>query len=147
MKVIFRETVQGVAKAFEIKKVSDGYARNFLFPNKLAFVIPSNEADQLIKKAQQHEAHLELVAKEKESALHTLHNKTVTLSAPANETGVLFGGVSEKEIARSVLEQLYVRVPESAIILDKPVKHVGDHTVHVRFGTQSNSFTLRVTNN
>lgn len=144
MKVIFREDVAGVAKAFEMKNISPGYARNFLFPRKLAFAVPSNEADQLIKKAEQHTARLATQHKEQSAALSTLHNKMVMLKAPGNDSGVLFGGVSEKVILAALKEQHGVVLPVGSLKLDAPIKRVGEHSVRAELGGNAATFFLRV---
>ncbi|HLR79585.1 MAG TPA: 50S ribosomal protein L9 [Bacillota bacterium] len=128
MKVIFIEDVKGKGKKGEVKKVSLGYARNYLFKNKLAIeATPGNLKalkKQQEKKQQKKEAQKEEAVKLKEA----LSKLTVEIKAKAGEGGRLFGSITNKQIADVLKKEHGYKIDRRKIELDQPIRSLG-HTV------------------
>src|SRR5690625_3147898 len=128
MKVIFIEDVKGKGKKGEVKKVSLGYARNYLFKNKLAIeATPGNLKalkKQQEKKQQKKEAQKEEAVKLKEA----LSKLTVEIKAKAGEGGRLFGSITNKQIADVLKKEHGYKIDRRKIELDQPIRALG-HTI------------------
>jgi len=144
MKIIFLKDVSGAGKKWDVKNVSDGYARNLLIPKGLAEEATEARINALLvrKKAinQKHEVDLNILHKN----LDSLAGKTVTITAPANEKGHLFKGVHQKEIADALKKELRVEIDPEMIKLEQALKAVGNTEVPVEAGTKKVTFTLAV---
>lgn len=135
MKVILIEDVKAQGKKGQIVDVSDGYARNFLFPKKLA--IEANKANvtelESRKAAQAYKEAQELEAAKKLGAL--LSGKTVKLCQKAGSGDKLFGSITGKEIADAIEKQFGEAVDKKKIVIPSPIKTVGEHQVELRLHT------------
>ena len=131
MKVIFLKDVKGVGKKGELKELNDGYARNFLIRNGLG-VLATEGAIQKLRKEQQekNEAHERTLQSLKQIA-HSLQNLKLHFSLKAGEKGELFGSVTAKDIER---EMIPYGVEHARVLLDSPIKSIGEHTVSVDVG-------------
>lgn len=132
MKVILKEDIKGVGKKNEIINASDGYARNFLFPKKLA--VPADAENMNIlnaKKASElHKKNLE-----KEQALRIqerMKTLVVKVKTKAGENGKTFGSITSKEIAENLEEQYKIKIDKKKIILTEPIKSLGNYIVTIR---------------
>lgn len=115
MKVILNEDVKGTGKKGELCTVSDGYARNFLFPRKLAVEANAQAMNEYNLKAEAaafHEAESEAAA---QATAKKLKDKTVKITAKSGSGGRLFGAVTSKEISAAVLEQLGEKIDKKKI--------------------------------
>jgi large subunit ribosomal protein L9 len=131
MKVIFLKDVRGLARVGEVKNVADGYAANMLFPRKLAE--PATE-EKVKKLEAQKQAAAEAVKKEEEvldKKILLLKGKTVSLSVKATEKGGLFKSITSKDIAKAILGEHALQIPEDSIAFD-PIKTTGEHAVGLR---------------
>ncbi len=132
MKVILTKDVPGIGRAGDVKQVSDGYARNFLLPKRLA--LPATV--EMLAKIQKEEAeHQAKVSKEHERFLkfkNKIHNKAIVIKAKANKNS-LFAAIREKEIAQKINDSLGVEVSSELIFLKNPVKNLGSHDIEIRF--------------
>jgi large subunit ribosomal protein L9 len=142
MKVILLQDVKGQGKAGQIKEVSEGYARNFLFPKGLAKEANAANLNALqakkesdLKKAQQ-----QLEEAKKLAAI--LDETTVTIRTKVGEGGKIFGAITAKQIAEA-LEKLNLTVDKRKIHLDEPIRALGTTVVTVKVH-QDVSATLRV---
>ena len=145
MKVILLQDVAGQGKKGALVDVSDGYARNFLFPRKLAQVATP---DALNAYKLQEQAKVDKLAREKQFAKNlssALSSVTVTIKAKAGTGGRLFGSVTSKEIADAVQSQAGVEINKSKIVLDEPLRHCGSYSVKIKLGhEQSGQITVVV---
>ena len=132
MKVILLADVKSVGKRDDIVNVSDGYARNMLFPKKLAVeATPKNMKDIQLKK--QNEARIaETQLKEAEAFAKELGEKTVTVGIKVGAGGKTFGSVSTKEIADAAKEQLGIELDRKKMVLASPLRELGETSVAVR---------------
>lgn len=132
MKVILLQDVKGSGKKDQILEVSDGFARNFLLPRKLAREATA-EALNAIEKAKQAVQHREDVKKEEaERKARELKGKLVTVKAKAGEGGRLYGSVTVAEIADALKQQHGVEIDRRKIELEEPVRTAGQTTFNVR---------------
>ena len=132
MKVILLEDVKSLGKKGEIVDVSDGYARNFIIPKKKGVEATSANLNTLKlqkaneeKIAQENLEHAQALAKE-------LADATVQIRIRVGEGGKLFGSISSKEIAAAFKEQHDLDVDKKKIVLDEPIKELGEHTVKIK---------------
>ena len=142
MKVLLGQDVKGTGKKGEIVEVSDGYARNFLLPRKLATPADAAavNAANIQKSAAQHRKFTAGV-KARENAA-ALEGKRVTIHAKVGENGKLFGAITGKEIAAALKEQLGVEVDRKKIAVD-PIKTTGEYIAKLSL-FENVSTTLRV---
>lgn len=131
MKVILNEDVKGKGKKGDIVNVSDGYARNFLFPKKLAKEATAENlnAVKIAKEAQKHKKDVE-----KQSAATTaqqIKGLTVTVLAKTGESGRLFGAITAKEVAASLKEEHGIDIDKRKFVMDH-IKETGEYTVQVK---------------
>ena len=125
MKVILLDNIKGVGKKDEIINASDGYARNFLFPKKLA-VEANNENMSKLKAKKQSEQYKKDVNKENaEKIAKKLDNITLTIKVKAGENGKIFGGVTSKEISEELKKQYKIDIDKKKIILNENIKNLG----------------------
>jgi len=134
MKVIFLEDVKGKGKKGELKEVSDGYARNFLLPKKLAI---EATADNLNTFKMQEKAKAAQNAKEKAEANENakkLESIVVKIPAKAGSNGKLFGAVTSKEISDALAKQHGMNIEKNKIVLPENIKTYGAFDVKCKFG-------------
>lgn len=134
MKVIFLEDVKGKGKKGELKDVSDGYARNFLLPKKLA---KEATADNLNTFKMQEKAKAAQIAKEKAEANENakkLESIVVKIPAKAGSNGKLFGAVTSKEISEALAKQHGMNIEKNKIVLAENIKTYGAFDVKCKFG-------------
>lgn len=127
MKVLLLQDVKGTGKKGEVVNVSDGYARNFLLPRKLADPADAQaiNAANIQKSAAQHRKFTAGV-KAREQA-KALDGQTVRVKARVGENGKMFGTVSGKEIAAALQEQKGIEIDRKKISVD-PIRALGEYT-------------------
>ncbi len=143
MKVILLQDVSRIGQRFAIKEVPDGHALNKLIPQGLAkLATPEN-----LKRAklEQSKAEAKRVAGDVvfAEALDVLGDCTITLEVEANQQGHLFKAVSADDIVTAVKEE-GVTLSQNQVLIEKPIKELGEHTVTIRSGKQSGSIELEV---
>ena len=131
MKVVLLQDVKGKGKKGELCNVSDGYARNFLFPKKLA-VEADNTALNELKNREESAAHhkKEEIAAAKETAAK-LDGKTVSITAKAGAGGKLFGSVTSKEIAAEIKAKLGIEIDRKKMNV-ADIKNFGEYTAEIK---------------
>lgn len=132
MDVLLCEDVENLGWYGDIVKVSDGYARNYLIPHRLA-IAPSESkvkamAEEKTKRAQQRQVVIENFKK----AADAVEGAEAVLAAKANEQGHLFGSITEKEIAENLRGQGF-QVEDKFVQLDGHIKEVGERSVKLKF--------------
>ena len=134
MKVILQQDVKGQGKKGDLINVSDGYARNYLFPRKLATLATESNMAEL---RQREKVQRERAAREKalaKEAAEKLASAVVTVRARGGEGGKLFGSVTTKEIAEALAEQTGIQVDKRNIEQEEPIKAFGSYEMKCRFG-------------
>ena len=133
MKVILLQDVKGKGKKGQMLEVSDGYARNFMLPKKLAI---EATPDAINTMRMNDKATQERIAREKAEALATskkLREMTVTVTAKGGGNGRLFGSVTNAEIADALAKQ-GVKLDKRKIVLTETIKNVGTYTATCKLG-------------
>lgn len=132
MKVLLLNDVKGQGKKGDVLNVSDGYARNFLFPKKLACEVDAAVLNDLKNKE---EARKRREALEKQAAVDTakkFESVVVKIYATAGADNKFFGSVTNKEIAEELMKQFNIDVDKRKIVVNEPIKTFGTHTVDVK---------------
>ena len=134
MKVIFLQDVKGKGKKGQMAEISDGYARNYLLPKKLAM---EATADAINTMRMNDKAAAEKAAKERAEAVETskkLREMTVVVTAKGGGAGKLFGSVTSQEIADALKAKSGIVIDKRKIVLSDPIKTVGTNTVQCKLG-------------
>ena len=133
MKVILLQDVKGKGKKGQMIEVSDGYARNFMLPKKLAI---EATPDAINTMRMNDKATQERIAREKAAALEVskqLRGMTLTVTAKGGGAGRLFGAVTNAEIA-AALEKQGIKLDKRKIVLNETIKNVGTYTATCKLG-------------
>lgn len=139
MKVILTQDVRGQGKRGQMIEVSDGYARNFLLPRKLA---QEATADNINTMRMNDKATQERQAKERAEALelrNRMKDMTVVVTAKGGGAGRLFGSVTNTEVSEALAKQAGVQLDKRKFVLDEPIKSVGVYTVKCKLGYEINA--------
>lgn len=134
MKVIFQQDVRGQGKKGEMKEVSNGYARNYLFPRNLAVAATADNLNAMRLKEQAKAAQ---EAKERAAAQENakkLEQVEVKVFAKAGSNGRLFGSVTSKEIAEALEAQHGIVIEKNKIVQPEPIKTFGKYDIKCKFG-------------
>ena len=134
MKVILLQDVKGKGKKGQMIEVSDGYARNFMLPRKVAI---EATADAVNTMRMNDKATQERIAREKAEAMDTskkLRELTVVVKAKGGGAGRLFGSITNQEIAESLKNQTGIVLDKRKIVISDPIKNVGTYTVTCKLG-------------
>jgi len=135
MKVIFLKDIPG-AKRNQVKEVANGYALNYLFPQKLAIAATREKIAALENRADKKEDNTKKVSNETKKLLKIIKNLKIKLEAKANEEGHLFGGVSADDIYKILKEKHNLNKKKNAIELSQHLKKIGNHQVSVKIDNQ-----------
>ena len=138
MKVILLQDVKGKGKKGQMIEVSDGYARNFMLPKKMAI---EATPDAINTKNMNDKATAERIAKEKAAALdlsNKLRAMTLTVTAKGGGQGRLFGAVTNAEIA-AALDKQGIKLDKRKIVMAENIKNVGTYTVTCKLGYEINA--------
>ena len=132
MKVILLENVKSLGKKGEVVNASDGYARNMLFPKKLAVeATPANMKSLAAKKKSEEKIAAQNLQAAKEMAAD-LAKKEITVAIKVGAGGKAFGSVSTKEIADAAKQLLGLELDKKKMLLENPIRELGTHTVQIR---------------
>jgi large subunit ribosomal protein L9 len=144
MKVILTQDVPSLGKHGEVVNVSEGYARNYLFPRGLAIAADKGAMKNVQLRQKQEAMRAEKAAQEARQIADVLRGKTVTVKAHAGKgTTKLFGAVTSQHIADSIAQQYHVKVDKRKIGLAEPIKSLGEYEVTLHLHHDVN-LTLKV---
>ena len=131
MKVVLLQDVRNVGKRDDIITVSDGYARNFLFPQKLAAEETPGALKEIARKRAAQDAREAERRAEAEAKAALLKNKVITLSVKCGEKGRLYGSVTAAEVAEALEKQHGIQADKRKIDLGEPIREVGVRDISV----------------
>lgn len=134
MKVILLQDVKGKGKKGQLLEVSDGYARNFMLPRKIAIEATPDAVNTM---KMNDKATQERIAREKAEAMEiskTLRGLTVVVKAKGGGAGRLFGSITNQEIADSLKAQGGIELDKRKIVISDTIKTVGTYTVTCKLG-------------
>lgn len=132
MKVILTQDIKGVGKKDEIINANDGYARNFLFPKKLA--VEANNQNMSLLQGRKDKANYQK-EQDKDNAnqiKEKLAKIMLTIKVKAGENGKIFGSITSKEIASELSKQENITIDKKKINLKEPIKELGMFTIDVK---------------
>ena len=132
MKVVLLKDVKNIGKRDEIVTVSDGYARNFLFPQKLAVEAKAGTLKEIEKKRAAQDAREAEALAEAKAKADALRGKVINLKIKCGSQGRLYGSVTAAEVAEALEKQHGVAVDRRKIELGDPIKEVGDREISIR---------------
>ncbi len=132
MKVILLDNIKGVGKKDEVINASDGYARNFLFPKKLAVEANSENMSKLNNKKEANNYRKDLEKQAAEETAKKLKGILLKINVKAGENGKIFGGVTAKEISDTLKAQANIEVDKKKIELKEQIKTLGTFSVNVK---------------
>lgn len=134
MKVIFNVDVRGQGKKGEMKEVSDGYARNYLLPRKLATEATADNINALKLKEKAKAAQMAKEKAQAEENAKKLSGVQVIIRAKAGSGGKLLGAVTSQEISKALKEQFDIDIEKNKIVQADPIKTFGAFTVKAKLG-------------
>ena len=134
MKVILNQDVKGQGKKGQLVEVSDGYARNFLLPRKLAVEANADNVNKMKLEEKAKKAREAAEKAESEAIAEQLKGCTVKIYAKSGSGGRLFGAVTSKEIAECLKAQYGLDVAKSKIVQEEPIKSFGTYDLKCKLG-------------
>ena len=134
MKVILQQDVKGQGKKGQLLEVSEGYARNFLLPRKLAIPATPDAINTMNLKEKARKAEEARQKAEAQETAEKLKECQVRLRAKAGNGGRLFGAVTTKELSEALSEQYQIDIPKQKLVLDEPIKSFGAFQVKAKLG-------------
>ena len=144
MEILLLEDINGVGKRNDLLVVGDGFALNFLLPNRKALVatptVRKRYADQIKRRAEEKENEKKL----QQDAAAVLAGKAVVIAHKVAKGGKLYEKVSEEQIVVALREQHQFTATPAAILIDEPIKALGKHQVQLKIGEGSLSLTVEV---
>ena len=143
MKVVLKQDVKSIGKKDGMYEVSDGYARNFLFPRKLAVLATAENINTMKMQEKAKKAQEAAEKAEAEATAARLKELTVKVVAKGGNGGRLFGAVTSKEIADALQAQHGITIPKTKIVQDEPIKAFGTYELKVKLGYEVTG-TLKV---
>ncbi len=147
MKVILLCDVKGQGKKDQIINVSDGYARNFLFPQKKAIPADAKATSELKSKEESKQYKISEERKAAQALAEKIKNATVEIKMEHGQDGRLYGSVTAKDIAEKLKEILGVDIDKRKISLGDPIKAYGNYSIDIKLYTDvCATFTVKVCN-
>ena len=134
MKVILQQDVKGQGKRGQLVNVSDGYARNFLFPKNLAVPATADNMNKMIMQDKAKKAQMAAEKAEAQAVAEKLKEIVVKIPAKAGTGGRLFGAVTSKEISEALQAQFGLAVAKSKIVQEEPIKSFGTYQLKCKLG-------------
>lgn len=134
MKVLLTDTIDKVGIVGTVVDVSEGYARNYLLPKKLATTPTPGNIQRLEAARKEHEARMKLLREQKESLLAAITGLELTIARASNEEGHLFGSVSRRDISDELMKLGHAVTPDD-VRLDEPLRRIDTFMVNVQLAT------------
>jgi large subunit ribosomal protein L9 len=131
IKVILRESVEGIGRSGEVKQVKDGFARNYLFPKNLALVATDNNLKKIEGERKKVESKLILEKKKAEEVAAKFAGLSVTIAVEVNAEDKLYGSLTAQDIAKAVSAEGF-EIDKKSILLDGPIKSLGIFDLDVK---------------
>ncbi|NLZ96591.1 MAG: 50S ribosomal protein L9 [Candidatus Magasanikbacteria bacterium] len=134
MKVLLLQDIKGTGNKGQILEVSDGYARNFLLPKKLA-KIASKELINQFKQSEERENKLmeqELKANQKKAS--QIDGEEIEIKVKASATGTLYSAIGSAKIVEEIKKQIKSNIKSEQVVLNKPIKEIGEYKIKIKFG-------------
>lgn len=134
MKVIFLKNVPGTAKKDEIKEVADGYAKNFLFKNNLAKPATDVGVQEVKDRHIKQKVKIEKDLKNNQKIATKIDGANINMNGKTSDKGILYAAIKSEDIVTAIYKSLKVEIEPNQIIINTPIKALGDHTIKIEFG-------------
>lgn len=134
MKVILQQDVRGQGKKGQLVEVSEGYARNFLLPRKLAIAATPDAINTMNLKEKARKAEEARLKAEAEAMVEKLKGAVVKVGAKAGANGKLFGAVTAKEVSEALQSQYGIELAKQKIVMEEPIKSFGTYELKAKLG-------------
>ena len=132
MKVILKQSVPKVGKEGQVVVVKDGFARNYLFPRRMAIVADKNQLGVLARRNAKIEVELAGTKAAAEIVRDKLHSQVLEIEGHVGkETGKLFGAITSQDIADAIKSKFGVDLEKRIVLLAQPIKQLGNHSVDI----------------
>jgi len=131
MKVILLKDVPKLGRKYEVKNVSDGHAQNFLIPRGLVAVASDTAVKKINEQKEKDVAEGKIQAELLVKSLDQLKKATIHISGKANDKGHLFAGITKEILIAEILKQTHLNLDPETVLLEKPIKELGEHKVTV----------------
>lgn len=132
MKVILKQSVPKVGKEGQVVNVKDGFARNYLFPRKMAVIADRGQLSVLARRNAKAEAELASTKANAEGIKEKLHGQVLEIEGHVGkDTGKLFGAITSQDIADKIKEKYGLEIEKRIVLLAQPIKQLGNHTVDI----------------
>ena len=131
MKVLLIKDVYKLGRAGDVKKVADGYGRNFLIPQGLAVLATAGAMRQIENIRTKATARRAALNQEMDSVAEVLKGLSLTFASKAGETGKLYGSITSQNVVEAITAKTGVKVDRRQVELD-PIRTLGEHKAHVR---------------
>lgn len=135
MEVILSKDVEKIGKTGDVLKVKDGFARNFLIPQKLAYLATPANLRKIEQEKAKRAVQEEAKKKDSEELAQKLGKLSLTISVEVNDLEKLYGSVTEVDIAKALAAEGHT-IEKNCIILEKPIEELGIYEVSVRLHSQ-----------
>ncbi len=132
MKVVLKQDVKSIGKKDEMHEVSDGYARNFLFPRKLAVAADASAVNEVKTKDAATEFHAAQQIAAAKAIAEKLNGQTVTITAKAGQGGRLFGSVTAKDVAVELTKLAGEEIEKRKVSMKSDIKAFGTYEVEIK---------------
>lgn len=139
MKVILLKDFKNLGNEGDVVSVSDGYARNFLFPKGIAVIATPEEIEKIKAKRAKEAKKKQAAQAELAKTVEELSKTTISLSKEVSSTGTLFGSITAKEISEKIMEAKKFAIDPSNIKLEESIKNIGEYAITIDFGHQLQS--------
>lgn len=132
MKVILMQDIKSVGKKGQIIDASDGYARNYLLPKKLAVVADATNLNELKTKQDANKYKRDMTMANAKELSEKMKNYEITFKIKAGENGKTFGSVTAKDIANELNKKYFVEVDKKKVCLDDAIKTLGVYNIEIK---------------
>ena len=132
MKVILLSDIKGVGKKDQVIEASDGYARNYLFPKKLALEANTENMSKLKARQNSNQFRKDTEKKQAEEIAKKLKGIMLKIKVRAGENGKIFGGVTSKEISEGLKRDYNIDIDKKKILLNETIKTIGTFTRDIK---------------
>ncbi len=133
IKVVLLGNVKGIGASGDVVKVSEGYARNYLFPKGLAAQASDGRLKEIARKKEKEETVEKIALEEAEKQVALVDGKTISMRLKVGAEGQVFGSISAKDITDEIEKSIGAKIPKGVVRLKSPIKQIGETPVHLEF--------------